>query len=155
MKNEMAAQKNRVLIVDDEEAITLLLKMVIEKDGFQVDMANSAASALFLINKQKYHIVMSDIMMPDMDGLELLREIRKKDPMIQMVMMTAGVTMSKTLTALELGAADFILKPLDMEEVLLVIRLCGAKLKRWQGAIRAAYHQRQLAGKEASTTEPG
>ena len=153
MQDDVSSQKNRILIVDDEETITLLLKKVIEKDGYEVDVANSAASAIFLINKKKYHIVLSDILMPDMDGLELLREIRNKDPMIQVVMMTAGVTMSKTLTSLELGAADFILKPLDMEEVLLVIRLCGAKLKRWQGVIRAAYHQRQKSGKEASSQE--
>ena len=136
--------------MDDEEAITLLLQTVIKKDGFPVDVANSASHALFLISKHKYHIVLSDIMMPDMDGLELLREIRAKDPLIQVVMMTAGVTMSRTVTALELGAADFILKPLDMEEVLLVIRLCGAKLKRWQGAIRATYHLRQQNGKESA-----
>ena len=61
--------------------------------------------------------------------------------------------MSKTLMALELSAADFIMKPLDMEEVLLVVRLCGAKLKRWQGAIRAAYHQRQSSGKATPTSE--
>lgn len=143
MKKNDAEVKSRVLIVDDEEAITLLLKTVLENDGYQVEVATSAAYALFLISKQKYHIVVSDILMPDIDGLELLAEIRKQDPLIQVVMMTSGVTMSKTLSALELGAADFILKPLDMEEVLLVIRLCGAKLKRWQGAILAAYHQRQ------------
>lgn len=146
-------QKTRVLLVDDDEAVTLLLKTTIEKDGYLVDIANSAALALFLINKQKYHVVLSDILMPDIDGLELLREIRKQDPLIQVVMMTTGVTMSKTLTALELGAADFILKPLDMEEVLLVIRLCGAKLKRWQGAIRAAYHQRQKNDSKKSVVE--
>ena len=154
MQNNPSVQKNRVLIVDDEETITLLLKTIIEKDGYLVDMANSATYALFLINRQKYHIVLSDILMPDMDGLELLREIRKQDPMIQVVMMTAGVTMSKTLTALELGAADFLLKPLDMEEVMLVIRLCGAKLKRWQGVLLAAYHQRQSA-KDASAKDKG
>lgn len=148
-------QKSRVLIVDDEETVTLLLQKVLENEGYQVDAANSAAYALFLVNKQKYHIVLSDILMPDMDGLELLQEIRKKDPLIQVVMMTGGVTMSKTLTALELGAADFILKPLEMEEVLLVIRLCGAKMKRWQGAIRSAYHQRQQNEKKLSVLVSG
>lgn len=151
MNEETDVQKNKVLIVDDEEAMTLLLKMVIEKDGYLVDVANSAAEALLLINRRKYHIVLSDIIMPDMDGLELLREVRKKDPLIQVVMMTASASMNRTMTALELGAADFILKPFDMEQVLLVIRLCGAKLKRWQGAIRAGYHQRRPPEKDRRT----
>ena len=100
-----------------------------------------------LVRKQKYHIALIDIMMPDMDGLDLLKELRGIDPMIQTVMMTAGVTMSKTMAALELGAVDFILKPFNKEEVLLVTRLCVAKLKRWQGVILATYHQRQQQNK--------
>ena len=146
MEKVSTGQKNRVLIVDDDETTPLLLKKVIEKDGYTVDVANSASQALLLISKFKYHIVLSDIMMPDMDGLELLRETRTKDPLIQVVMMTAGVSMSKTLMALELGAADFLLKPLEIEELLLVIRMCGAKLNRWQGILRATYHKRQQNG---------
>ena len=110
---------------------------------------------LALLKKQKYHIVLSDIVMPNVDGLELLSEIRERDPLIQVVMMTAGVTMSRIVTALELGAADFILKPLNMKEVLLVIRLCGAKLKRWQGAIRATSHLRQQNGTESAVEAMG
>jgi len=140
---------NRVLVVDDEEAITLLLQVFIEKDGYQVDVANSAAGAMLLMSKQKYHIVLSGIVMPNVDGLELLGEIRRKDPMVQVVMMASSVAMSKVFTALELGAADFILKPLDMDEVRMVIRLCEAKIKRWQGVVRANYRRRQRCSSDS------
>ena len=155
MNKEPSIQRNRVLVVDDEEAITLLLQKVLTKNGYQVDVANSAAYAQFLVNKQKYHIMLSDIKMPEMDGLELLREVRQRDPLIQVVMMTSGVRMSKTLTALELGAADFIMKPLDMEEVLMIVRQCGNKLKRWQDALLTSYHLRVQPAEQSMMAEEG
>lgn len=148
MPEESHMSENRVLIVDDDTATTLLLKKIMEKEGYQVDTASSAAVALNLVNRQKYHVVISDIMMPDKDGLELLADIRKRDPLIQVVIMTAGVTMSRTLSALEHGAADFILKPIDAEELTMIVRLCEAKLKRWRGILRASFHQHQASAKE-------
>ena len=91
-------------------------------------------------------------MMPDMDGLELLAAVKKRDPMIQVVMITAGATMSRTLAALELGASDFMMKPVEMEELLMVIRLCEAKMKRWRGILRSAgqnFKEKQKLSEEA------
>ena len=154
-RTEKPMQRNRILVVDDEEAITLLLQKILMKNGYQVEVANSATYAQFLVNKQKYHIVLSDIKMPEMDGLELLKEVRQRDPLIQVVMMTSGVRMSKTLTALELGAADFIMKPLDMEEVLLIVDQCGTKLKRWQDALLTSYHLRMQTAEDHEMAEEG
>ena len=142
---------SRILLVDDDKSTLLLLKKIIEREGYKVDTASSAFMAMQLIDRCKYHIVLTDIMMPDMDGLELLAAVKKRDPMIQVVMITAGATMSRTLAALELGASDFMLKPIDMEELLMVIRLCEAKLKRWRGILRAAgrgFHEKQNLSEE-------
>lgn len=123
------------------------------REGYQVEVANSALTALMMTERNKYHIVISDLLMPDMDGLELLQALRKRDPLIQVVIMTAGVTMNRAISALELGAADFILKPIEMEELVMVIRLCEAKIKRWKGILRAAYHQKQKKSARQSLQE--
>ena len=143
METENTLQENRLLIVDDEASTTLLLKKLLEREGYRVDTANSALTALMLTERSKYHIVISDILMPDMDGLDLLQELRKRDPLIQVVIMTAGVTMNRAISALEHGATDFILKPIEPEELVIVTRLCEAKLKRWKGLLRAAFHQKK------------
>ena len=131
MTQKSTLSENRVLVVDDDASTTLLLKKVLETENYQVDTANSAAVAMSLINKQKYHVVITDIMMPDKDGLALLEDLRKRDPLIQVLIMTGGVSMSRTLSALEHGAADFILKPINVEELIMIVRLCAAKLARW------------------------
>ena len=144
--------KIRILLVDDDKSTLLLLKKIIEREGYHVDAATSAPMAMQLIDRFKFHIVLTDIMMPEMDGLELLAAVKKRDPMIQVVMITAGATMSRTLTALELGASDFMMKPVDMEELLMVIRLCEAKVKRWRGILRAAgsnFKEKQKLSEEA------
>lgn len=145
MTQKAALSENRVLVVDDDASTTLLLKKVLETENYQVDTANSAAVAMSLINKQKYHVVITDIMMPDKDGLALLEDLRKRDPLIQVVIMTGGVSMSRTLSALEHGAADFILKPINVEELIMIVRLCAAKLERWRGILQASAHQQSAA----------
>ena len=145
MTQKAALSENRVLVVDDDASTTLLLKKVLDTENSQVDTANSAAVAMNLINKQKYHVVITDIMMPDKDGLALLEDLRKRDPLIQVVIMTGGVSMSRTLSALEHGAADFILKPINVEELIMIVRLCAAKLERWRGILRASAHQQSAA----------
>lgn len=145
MTQKATLSENRVLVVDDDASTTLLLKKVLETENYQVDTANSAAVAMSLINKQKYHVVITDIMMPDKDGLALLEDLRKRDPLIQVVIMTGGVSMSRTLSALEHGAADFILKPINVEELIMIVRLCTAKLERWRGILRASAHQQSAA----------
>ena len=146
MNQESTKHPNvRILVVDDDRASLLLLQKIIAKEGYVVETAASAVFAMNLVDKGKFHIVITDIVMPDMDGLDLLAAIKKRDPLTQVVMMTAGVSMSRTLLSLELGAADFMLKPVDPEEMLLVIRLCEAKLERWLGIIRASVHRNNAA----------
>lgn len=135
--------KIRILLVDDDSSTLLLLKKLIEKEGYQVDTASNALFALQLIDRNKYHVILTDIMMPEMDGLELLAAVRKRDPMIQVVMLTAGASMSRTLSALELGASDFMMKPVETEELLMVVRLCEAKLKRWWGVLRVSGRRKE------------
>ena len=124
-------QHINILVVDDDRATRKLLTKIISKEGYVVEGASSAEMAMGLIVKNQYRIVISDITMPNKDGLELLSMIKQHDPLIQVIMMTTGVTMEKTLQALELGASELISKPLNHAEVLMIIRLYEGKLLRW------------------------
>ena len=127
--------KYKILIVDDEEEVLDTLKKHLEQEKYKVETTISD-DALEKVKSDKYHIVLIDIVMPQMDGLELLREIKKYDPMTQIIMMTEGSTMDSILKSLEYGANDYIDKPLKSAEyVLNVIDYSVQKLERWREAI--------------------
>lgn len=122
----------KLLIVDDEEEILSTLKRFFALHDFDTTTANSAAEALKIMEKEKINIALMDINMPEMDGIELLSRIKKRDFSIQVIMMTAYSTFDKTLRSLEMGAVDYILKPFDnLDEVLDLINESVRRLKRW------------------------
>lgn len=128
--------KYKVLIVDDEEEIVHSLKDHLELEGYSVDTALSAEEAFIMIKKDKYHIVLTDIVLPEMDGIELLRKIKEYDALTQVIMMTGYSTMDKTLSSLEFGANDYILKPFkSVEDVIKIIECSIQKMERWRESI--------------------
>ncbi|WHH61365.1 response regulator [Petroclostridium sp. X23] len=129
-------QKYKILIVDDEEGIVGSVKNHLKLEGYTVDTAHNAAEAFEKVKKDKYHIVLTDIVMPEMDGIELLREIKSYDALTQVIMMTGYSTMDKTLSSLEFGANDYILKPFkSVEHVIRIIDYSVQKLERWRESI--------------------
>ncbi|MCR4434457.1 MAG: response regulator [Clostridiales bacterium] len=129
-------EKYKILVVDDEEGIVCTLKNHLKMEGYAVDTAQSAAEAFEKVKKDKYHIVLTDIVMPEMDGIDLLREIKAYDALTQVIMMTGYSTMDKTLSSLELGANDYILKPFkSVEHVIQVVEYSVQKLERWRESI--------------------
>ncbi|WP_373484603.1 response regulator [Acetobacterium sp.] len=127
----------KILIVDnvENEEVVSLLKENLEQEGYGVDACLSATEALEKVKSTKYHIVLTAIVMPQMDGLELLREIKKYDSLAQVIMMTEFSTMARILSALEFGANDYILKPYKSTEyVLEIIQYAVKKLERWRAA---------------------
>lgn len=128
--------KYKILIVDEKEEALVTLKAHLEQEGYEVGTTQSAIDALEKIKSNKYHIVIIDIEMSKMNGLELLREIKKYDPMTQIIMMTEHSTMDKILSSLEYGANDYIYEPLkSIEGVISVIDFSVQKLERWRAAI--------------------
>ncbi len=123
----------QILIVDDEEEIRRTLKNFFILSDFSVQTAGSGFEALEVIRRGKVHIVLSDIKMPKMDGIELLEEIRKIDFSIQVIMMTGFSTFDLTIRALERGAADYVLKPFEsLDDVLHLVNLATERLQRWR-----------------------
>jgi DNA-binding response OmpR family regulator len=127
-----------IMIVEDETAISDLIQKTYASAGYnQVERYANPAVALEMFKKKKYHILLADMMMPEIDGVEFLRQIREYDPLTQVIMMTAHSTLDRLLTCLELGANDCILKPLKSDDyVLEVVDDAIKKLERWRAAMK-------------------
>ena len=112
---------NKILIVDDDENIVELIRLYFEKEGFATVTANNGLKALELFKSESPSIVILDIMMPEMDGWQTCREIRKISN-IPIIMLTAkGETFDKVL-GLELGADDYMTKPFDTKELVARVK---------------------------------
>ena len=111
----------KILVVDDDLNICELLRLYIEKEGFSVVTANDGAQALKLFEKEQPDLIMLDIMLPELDGWQVCREIRKTSK-CPIIMLTAkGETFDKVL-GLELGADDYVVKPFDTKEIIARIK---------------------------------
>lgn len=102
-----------VMIIDDELPITEMLTKALTKYGHAVRAYNNPISALGSLGAAKPDVVLLDIMMPQQDGLEVLRDLKERLPDVKVIMMTAQSTLDRVLTAHKLGAESYILKPFD------------------------------------------
>lgn len=113
---------SNLLIVDDEQSYRQLLSLVFEGDGHHIRTAMNGRDALEKLQAEPADVIISDVKMPDMDGIELLRAVREFLPDTGMVMMTAFATVDTAREAFKLGADDFIQKPFDVEELKLIVK---------------------------------
>jgi len=113
---------SNILIVDDEQSYRQLLSLVFESDGHTVRTAMNGRQALELIQEEPADVVVSDVKMPDMDGIEMLRSVRETSPDLGVVLMTAFASVETAREAFKLGADDFIQKPFDVEELKLIVK---------------------------------
>jgi two-component system OmpR family response regulator len=116
-------QPVRVLVVDDETAMTELLSMALRYEGWDVRSAGDGATAIRLARTLRPDAVVLDIMLPDMDGLEVLHRLRSETPEIPVLFLTAKDTVEDRITGLTAGGDDYVTKPFSLEE--LVARLRG------------------------------
>src|SRR5581483_10791548 len=112
----------KILIVDDERSMRELLQLVFRRAGYQVIVAENGNDALDRIKKDVIDIVVSDVKMPDSNGIELLKQIRALSSETVFVLMTAFATIETARQAFKLGADDFIQKPFDVEELKIIVR---------------------------------
>jgi two-component system response regulator AtoC len=112
----------RVLIVDDEENFRHMLSVILVKEGYEVETAPNGDEALKKVIASPFDQVLCDIRMPRMDGLEFLREMRKKGAEVITIMMSAYGTVDIAIEAMKLGAYDYISKPFKPDEIILTLR---------------------------------
>ncbi len=115
-------KKTRILVVDDELAIRVSLGEWLRRDGHHVEVAECGAAALELIKTQSFDVMIVDIKMPGMNGLEVLEEVRKIDPDLPNVMMTAYGSIESAVEAMKLGATDYVVKPFDPAEIGMLVK---------------------------------
>jgi signal transduction histidine kinase/CheY-like chemotaxis protein len=120
--------EEKILLVDDEEGIRKILGISLTDSGYQVFTAENGAEALKIINTENPSIVLSDIKMPVMDGLTLLRKIRSDHPETEVIMITAHGDMDSAIQSLKLNAADFITKPIDSEILEIALKRTFEKI---------------------------
>ncbi len=110
-----------ILVVDDEKSILLTLKAFLRKDGHEVYLAEDADAALNVMSEEKIDVTVTDIILPNMNGVDLLKTIRKTWPRVQVIMITGTPTIETATEALRTGAFDYIAKPVSKEAVLHVV----------------------------------
>ncbi|MBN2643988.1 MAG: response regulator [Desulfuromonadaceae bacterium] len=116
------SQAKHILIVDDEENSRMGLAQLLIREGYQVCCAADGQEALEVLRRQVVDIVLSDIRMPGINGIVLLNLIRMQYPDVQVVMITAHGEVNSYLDAMNLGAADFVHKPVKLSELKLVLQ---------------------------------
>lgn len=128
----MALEANRVLVIDDEQSMLEFLEYLLRKEGYQVVTAQAGSEALELLGVDQVDLVISDLRMPDLDGIELLRQARGLDPDTPFIFITAYASSDTAIEALKLGAFDYITKPFKVEELLHLVgnALLARNLKR-------------------------
>jgi two-component system NtrC family response regulator len=110
-----------ILIVDDEKNYPLVLSAVLQEEGYEALTANSGEEALEIIDHSDVDLVLTDMKMPQMDGIELLEKIKEKDHEQPVMMMTAHGTVEKAVEAMQKGAYNYILKPFDNEQLIIYV----------------------------------
>ncbi len=127
----MSAQTNyKVLIIDDSEHILKLLAAGFSRTSYIVETVEDPVVAFELIQKENFNIVVSDIEMPNLNGLELLKKVKNYNGMIQVVIITGHITINYALNAFRYGADNLFFKPLDINEIIGAVDICAAKLDR-------------------------
>lgn len=113
--------KSRILVVDDEASIREFMEIFLKKEGYEVSLAEDGAKAKDILTKKTFDMVISDLQMPNMTGMELLKYAREAYPETVFVMMTAFGTLENAVEAMKVGAYDYLTKPCKIDEVRLVI----------------------------------
>lgn len=127
----------RILIVDDDRAICDLMQMLLEKDGFVVKTVSDPTLVEDEVRQGSYHVIILDLMMPKLDGIEVLRRIRGVDTDIAVVIFTAHPNLDTAVTSMKLDAVDYIKKPFNVDEFREVL----ARVMKKKGLARTPEEQ--------------
>src|SRR2546421_4028785 len=138
----------RLLVADDERSMRELLELVFKREGHQVTVVSNGREALEAMQKSSFDLIITDVKMPDLTGIELLRAVREQSPETMVIMMTAFATINSAREAFKLGADDFIQKPFDVDEFKLIVRKALEKrdLRQENALLKRELHRRGQLG---------
>lgn len=143
----------KVLVIDDESLVRRSTKRLLSEEGYQVETAETAAAGISTFELFRPHVVVLDLKLPDESGLDVLPKLRKIDPSVQVVMITAYGETETAVRAMKLGATDFLKKPYDLGELLYAVRSAAKSVERekqlkvYRKLDQARYAQSQMIGR--------
>lgn len=114
----MSEQTKRILLVDDREDFVAIMAERLRQRGYEVGMATDGPAALEAVRQQRFDGVVLDLVMPGMDGIETLTRLKELDPGARVIVLTGHASSQYVVQALALGAADFMVKPVDIDSLL-------------------------------------
>jgi DNA-binding NtrC family response regulator len=112
---------NTILVIDDEKSLVELLTVVFRKEGYRVKTNGGTPNVLDLVESEDFDLAVTDIKMPQVDGMDVLRRIKAAKPLVPVVMITAYGSVKQAVDALKLGALDYVMKPFDVEELKIIV----------------------------------
>lgn len=149
----------RILLIEDDEKLLQLLAFQLKKEGYEVDCCNNGGDAMYYISQNAHDIILLDRMLPEMDGLSILRKTRESGITIPVIMLTALGQLQDKIDGLDTGADDYLVKPFAFEELLARIRCIKRRPRKWEGNhmltlgdISLSLEEKILTGPENSCT---
>ena len=134
----------KLLLVDDEERFLATTQKLLAKKGFEAFTAASGAEALNILASKTIHVVILDVKMPGMDGLETLKAIKRDFPLVEVIMLTGHGTVESAVKGLKSGATDFLNKPADIDDLLTKSEEAFEKRVRLEEKIRMAQTRKAM-----------
>ena len=113
---------HRILVVDDENSMCEFMKIMLGKEGYDVDAEQDGHRAVERVSEKPYDLVIADLMMPQMSGLELMEEVKSTHPDLPFLVMIAFASVETAIEALKKGASDYVTKPFKVDEIKLTIQ---------------------------------
>ena len=144
-----------ILIVEDEHVIVNVAKKILNIEGFVVDEAFDAETALEKFQPNKYKLIISDLMLPNLSGFELIKEVKKRDPEIPVIIITGYAMLENAVRSFKEGAFDFIPKPFDLEELSGVVFRAMNHLKMKQNSDDRQKQSQVLSRKQTGVEQKG
>ena len=139
----------KILLVDDEREFVAILTQRLTKRNYSVTFAHSGKDALVQLEEDKdIEVVILDVKMPGLDGIETLRRIRKKWPLIEVIMLTGNSTLDSAINAVKIGAYDYLQKPIEMEQLVSKINKAACRKRHLDKLILEVYMTPYLTRRE-------
>ena len=148
-------ERMKMMLVDDEERFLSTTKKLLSKKGFEVLTAASGSDALDSLETHNIHVVILDVKMPGMDGIATLKEIKRRYPLVEVIMLTGHATVESAIDGLKSGATDYLMKPTEIDALIEKAEEAYEKRKRVEEKIRVAQARRFMKSPRDILKESG